>query len=115
MAPTPRQQGGIRAVTFRENSRAIKDFLSSSDGAVAKELGRLALGVERRAKRSCPVDTGRLRSSIAWRLEADTRGISAVIGTNVEYAPYVELGTSQQPARPFLRPALQGARRGGAS
>ena len=27
------------------------------------------------------------------------------IGTNVEYAPYVEMGTSRMAARPFLRPA----------
>ena len=27
------------------------------------------------------------------------------IGTNVEYAPYVENGTSRQKARPFLKPA----------
>lgn len=28
------------------------------------------------------------------------------IGTNVEYAPYVELGTSIQGAQPYLRPAF---------
>ncbi|MCK5601957.1 HK97 gp10 family phage protein [Candidatus Pacearchaeota archaeon] len=31
---------------------------------------------------------------------------TAVVGTNVEYAPYVELGTSKTSAKPFLRPAL---------
>ena len=30
---------------------------------------------------------------------------SVYIGTNVEYAPYVEFGTSRQRAQPFLRPA----------
>lgn len=29
------------------------------------------------------------------------------IGTSVEYAPYVELGTSQNAAYPYLRPALE--------
>lgn len=32
------------------------------------------------------------------------------IGTNVEYAAYVELGTSSQAAQPYLRPALKQAR-----
>ena len=41
------------------------------------------------AKQLCPVDTGRLRNSITHKQEeTDTE----VIGTNVEYAPYVELG-----------------------
>ena len=29
------------------------------------------------------------------------------IGTNVEYAPYVELGTKKMNARPFLKPAME--------
>ena len=32
---------------------------------------------------------------------------SVYIGTNVEYAPYVELGTVKMTARPFLRPAIE--------
>jgi HK97 gp10 family phage protein len=30
-----------------------------------------------------------------------------VIGTNVEYAPYVEPGTHKQKAQPYLRPAAE--------
>lgn len=48
------------------------------------------------------VDTGRLRGSISHAHD-DT---SAYIGTNVEYAPYVELGTHKMAARPFLRNAI---------
>lgn len=82
------------------------------------------------AAMNCPVDTGRLRGSITSQVE----GGSAVIGTNVEYAPYVEFGTgskgdksvahttkkhwtyysggrfyttSGQAAQPFLVPALK--------
>ena len=49
------------------------------------------------------VDTGNLRNSIT---HADD-GEYAYIGTNVEYAPYVELGTLRMPERPFLRNAVQ--------
>ena len=31
---------------------------------------------------------------------------SVYIGTNVEYAPYVEMGTSRTKAKPFLKPAV---------
>lgn len=48
------------------------------------------------------VDTGRLRASISHASDDS----SAYIGTNVEYAPYVELGTHKMAARPFLRNAI---------
>lgn len=64
------------------------------------------LQVEVRAKRLCPVDTGRLRASITSALEEDGDTIKAVIGTDVEYAPYVEFGTVRMVAKPFLLPAL---------
>lgn len=33
---------------------------------------------------------------------------SVYIGTNVEYAPYVEMGTSRTRAKPFIQPAVTG-------
>ena len=40
--------------------------------------------------------------------QADDDGeITVYVGTNVEYAPYQELGTSRMDARPFLRPAFE--------
>lgn len=48
------------------------------------------------------VDTGRLRGSISHATDDD----AAYIGSNVEYAPYVELGTYKMAARPFLRNAI---------
>jgi HK97 gp10 family phage protein len=67
------------------------------------------------AKKLCPVGTpestgkpgyigGTLKNSITHQqLDAD----SEVIGSNVYYAPYVELGTVKMKARPFLRRALE--------
>ena len=53
------------------------------------------------------VDTGNLRNSISHF----TNGTDTYIGTNVEYAPYVEFGTSRYPQeRPFLRNAVQNNR-----
>ena len=49
------------------------------------------------------VRTGRLRNSISHARD-DT---SAYVGTNVEYAAYVELGTSRMKPRPYLRPAAE--------
>ena len=32
--------------------------------------------------------------------------LAVVVGTDVEYAPYIEFGTSRMAAQPYLRPAL---------
>lgn len=48
------------------------------------------------------VDTGRLRGSISHATDEE----AAYIGTNVEYAPYVEFGTYKMASRPFLRNAV---------
>lgn len=47
--------------------------------------------------------TGRLRNSITHAVEAGEQ--SVYIGSNVEYAAFVELGTSRMKARPYLKPA----------
>lgn len=69
--------------------------------AVSSALEKIGLMAEGYAKKKCPVDTGNLRNSITHQVDGD----AVYIGTNVEYAPYVELGTSRQKAQPFLRPA----------
>ena len=49
------------------------------------------------------VDTGRLMGSISHVTDDE----AAYIGTNVEYASYVELGTYKMAPRPFLRNAIE--------
>ena len=68
-------------------------------------LETIGLVAEGYAKRLCPVDTGRLRNSITHAVEESEQ--AAYIGSNVEYAPYVELGTSRQKAQPYLKPAAE--------
>lgn len=96
------------------------DINSSGRKKIAEALVRKGLQTVRVAKRNCPVDTGRLRASITV---ADSEGITQTtsieppratgdnvvvrVGTNVEYAEYVEFGTENQPAKPFLRTAFQ--------
>lgn len=49
--------------------------------------------------------TGNLLRSIRYAVAASDTVKAAYIGTDVEYAPYVELGTSRSWAYPYLRPA----------
>lgn len=54
--------------------------------------------------KSPAVDTGRLRQSIGVQKVGEGH---YRVGTNVEYAPYLEFGTRRMAARPFMRPALE--------
>ena len=88
-------------VEIREdNAREIAEAI---DKALAKALEEIGLTAEGYAKRECPVDTGRLRNSITHVTRPSEKAV--YIGTNVEYAQYVELGTSRAKAQPFLVPA----------
>jgi phage gpG-like protein len=51
------------------------------------------------------VITGTLRRSMTFVFYE--RHIYAEIGTNIEYAPFVEFGTCRSRAKPYLRPAWQ--------
>lgn len=59
------------------------------------------------AQAMCPVRTGNLRDSLNIQYSGSGTQTTAAIGTDVEYAPYVEFGTRYMDAEPFLYPALQ--------
>lgn len=72
-----------------------------------------ALAVEREAKILSPVDTGRLRASIATSLGVANKGLSAIVQTNVEYAHIVHEGLGRgrnSIPRPFMRKGAEIAR-----
>lgn len=87
-----------------------------SADVIRLDLVQRAIRVEAAAKQNATgrpgpnVITGRLRASITWALGEDEISPYVDIGSNVHYAPFVELGTSRAPAYPFLRPALDAAR-----
>lgn len=91
------------------NVRVVVDnsyeVATALEQAFDRALEKIGLTAERYAANLCPVDTGRLRNSITHTVDSGEK--AAYIGTNVEYAPYVELGTSRHREQPFLRPAAQ--------
>jgi phage gpG-like protein len=94
------------AVTFINH---CPDALDGIAAAKAKALERIGGKAESYAKKICPVKTGRLRNSITHQQYDDS---TEVVGTNVEYAPYVELGHRTSggkhvAGKPFLRPAAE--------
>lgn len=87
-------------VVIKDNSQKFLDALPEQ---IEQALIAIGLTAESYAKRDCPVDTGRLRNSITNAVRTGEQ--SVYIGSNVEYAAYVELGTSRMKARPYLKPA----------
>ena len=83
------------------NEDNTKAAVAGIVSAKARALEKIALLAEGYAKMKCPVDTGYLRNSITRLTDED----AAYVGTNTEYAPYVELGTVKMHAQPVLRPA----------
>jgi HK97 gp10 family phage protein len=75
--------------------------LSKIDQAVVSGLTAAAIEVEAKAVKHCPIDTGNLVGSINY--DVDPALFEATIGTNVEYAPYVEYGARGRAPKSFLR------------
>lgn len=88
-------------IKFTDNSKEVSEDIKS---ALLRGLEACGLVAEGYAKKLAPVDTGNLRNSITH--DVDDGEPAAYIGTNVEYAPYVCLGTIHMKAQPFLKPAV---------
>lgn len=73
--------------TYKDNT---KEVLSALERSKVRGLTAIGMAAEGYAKKDTPVDTGRLRNSIAHAVESD----AAYIGTSTSYAPFVELGAS---------------------
>lgn len=105
--------------SFAFNAAAYHELIR---GPILRDLVRRAIRVETQAKLTASnaspsppgqgpgVRTGLLRASITWRPGLDAISPYVDVGSAVEYAAYVELGTSRMAARPFLRPSLDAAR-----
>lgn len=72
------------------------EVLAALSRASARALEIIGGKAESYAKGLAPVDTGALRNSITHKAEGGTM----IVGSNVEYAPYIELGTGKEYSPP---------------
>lgn len=111
----------------KDNSKEVIEAMRKQ---VEKALEMCGLVAEGHAKKNAPVDTGALRNSISHKVVEEEKEMACYIGTNMEYAPYIEFGTgihysggrrtswtykdskgqwhmtNGQRAKPFLKPAI---------
>lgn len=76
------------------------NFELSMKGATEKTIQEIASNLEKcclmvvaSAKEKCPVDEGILRASITHEVKVKEKELVGVVGSNLEYAPYVHYGT----------------------
>ena len=90
-------------VDYKDNSQQV---LSALEKGKRNALTAIGSSAETHTKDNITadklVDTGRLRNSISHAVD----GEAAYIGTNVEYAPYLELGTKKITAHHYLKRAV---------
>ena len=82
--------------TFKRVGKAFRDIAEGFN--FQKEIEKFAFAIERESKRKSPVDTGRMRASIA----TNVGNLQASIGPHVDYALFVHEGTRYMSGRPFL-------------
>ena len=75
------------------NPAELNALLRSPSGPVAAEVVRRSNRVLNKARRLCPVDEGRLRSSLAYEIRQDKGDIVGRVGTNLDYGLFIHEGT----------------------
>lgn len=116
--------------TYKDNTDEVLRALSGPNGAIPRGLEAIGLTAEGYAKKNeTAIDTGLLRNSITYAVSGKSANIQAYksddgsksgtyqgqapeekekavyIGTNVEYAPYIELGARGKQGLHFLQRA----------
>lgn len=118
--------------TFTSNKGIIQEFTEKEIITALQACGVQAEGYAiTEITTQGAIDTGRLKNSITHAVSGDSahqhaydddignsfseniqdagdrKDLTLYLGTNVHYAPYVEMGTQKMSARPFIRPAIE--------
>lgn len=80
------------------DDRLLQDALAKIETSLPTALGgcvtKATMAIEAKAKEKCPVSTGTLRRSIMSDVTTNADGTAeGIVGSNLEYAPYVHQGT----------------------
>lgn len=98
-----------KGISFKIKTNNIDKYIKSKDEAIARAFDIIGGKAEGYVKALTPVDTGRLRGSITYKtkrkgsspespatsgdgVQGRVKDAEVIIGTNVEYAPYIEFG-----------------------
>lgn len=101
---------GVNANGLSSAKRRLQRIADRLAGVTDEAIGEFAEDVAKHMKGVVPVDTGVLRDSIT----AEKSGDGYTVGPRgVDYAAFVEHGTSRSPAQPYVAPTIQWAQQNG--
>ncbi len=92
---------------MRELGATAHDVINASNEVITNTAYQIEADAKSNIKSNKTVDTGRLLGSVTTKVNSNNAMVEAEIGTNVEYANYIEYGTSKMAAKPFLNPAFE--------
>lgn len=92
------------SITVTLDTKGLDRLIREAPGELDKEIRRAGFRVEGRAKVKAPIDTGFLRASIQT---TTPETFAADVSVGAEYGVFVEFGTVNQSAQPFLTPAVE--------
>jgi len=98
----------VDTAKMKRMMRAFDEFPSILQEELTAAVQRVVLVIESVAKKNCPVDTDTLRPSITPVVKS---WAEAYVGTNMEYAAFVEYGARNTTAQPYLQPAYEEGKR----
>lgn len=78
---------------------------------IVEELNSGAESMVSLAKQLAPVDTGFLRDNISQTEKATINNMRVMVESQAPYSEFVEYGTINSEAQPFMTPAYESARR----
>lgn len=94
----------LTQISIVDNSKAVLNAEKKAVEAGLIKIGEAAVKNTRRIiEEKNIIDTGDLLRSIDYQVNESDQSVS--FGTPQDYGPYLELGTSRIPARPFVKPA----------
>lgn len=98
----------VKITGVKELVAKFQQIEKQMQGAILKNAALSgALVIQNSAIDKCPVDSGDLKQSIHNEISVSNATYAEIeVGTDVEYAAYVEFGTRFMAAQPYMRPAF---------
>ena len=95
----------------KEVRRKIEILAKKNNEELRTVIQKAVIIIEGLAKEYSPYEFGALRASITHDVKSTGKKHTGRVGTDIDYGPYQEFGTSKMAAQPYLFPALKDSRR----
>lgn len=99
------------SVTIRKTGFDFAALSRKVRGNIADELNSGAESCISLAKQLAPVDTGFMRDNITQTENATPEHLRVTMESQADYSAFVEYGTVNMEAQPFMTPAFESARK----